>query len=190
MDGQNNMAILSVYVREMFDTNIKRIYDRDNNEIDPKYLPTLGDSTIPTIGFDTQIPPNKYGEGTLLAGLETVANTVLRLLNMIPGQYPSIPNLGINIKKYLLGFYDEFTEDDLLNDIVTQCSKLAIYVNDESFFKIEKTLFNNEPVIILRFQSSKRNENNNDGSLIDYINIGITFDKAKQVITSLEKSWE
>ena len=55
---------------------------------------------------------------------ETIARIILNLLFLRPGNYPSQPHLGINIREYLYRTEDEVDIDELKNKLYMQCKEL------------------------------------------------------------------
>lgn len=166
------MAI-KTFQRRMFDTDINRQYDRPLEYTPDKYL--TPQKKLPTIGYDPQIAVDIYGAGVVLMGLETIAESILRLLYTVPGNFPDYPDMGIDIRKYLFSFEDEFTAAALREEILRQIPLLSVYISSPEHFEIIKMEWMNSPTIVIRLQSSIRLDN---GQMVDsHMNIGITFDE-------------
>lgn len=167
--------------RKMFDTKITRVYDRPLVYTPDKYLTV--DKKLPTIGYDPAMDVDAYGGGRILAGLQTIATTILRLLYTVPGQFPDYPDMGIDVRKYLFTFEDEFTAARLRQEIIMQIPLLGSYVSDDSKFTVIKSSFNNIPVVVITLQSSIRKSNGIDEEML--MNIGITFDQFHQLVDDI-----
>ena len=72
---------------------------------------------------------NNFGKQRVLSPSKTIAQLILNILLMRPGQMPSMPHIGINIKKYLYKFDDELDVEDLRQEIVFQCSEVIPFVD-------------------------------------------------------------
>lgn len=53
----------------------------------------------------------------------------MNVLLMRPGNIPSMPWVGINVRKYMYMFEDEIDIDQLKSDIYDQCSAIISYVS-------------------------------------------------------------
>ena len=88
----------------MLDT--KGIYLNEINRKYPRHEQLLGYDTL--LGVDALYKPK------VIPSFEMVVNTIITLLLMKPGQYPSIPELGINIESYLFEYADDKTLPDTI----------------------------------------------------------------------------
>lgn len=84
------------------------------------------------IGKEVGFGQDNFSKPKILNEKDTISTIILNLLLMKPGNMPSLPHLGINIKKYLYAKEDEISVDDLKNQIYSQCSELFPWlVSDE-----------------------------------------------------------
>ena len=167
--------------RKMFDTKIPRSYDRPLEYTPEKYL--TADKKIPKIGFDPQMAIDVYGSGVIFGGLQSVAFSILRLLYTVPGQFPDYPDLGIDIRRYLFSFEDEFTAAALRKEILRQLPLLDVYVADSDKFKVVKTVWAGNPLVVIQLISSVRRSNGLEDESI--MNIGITFDEFRKLTSDI-----
>lgn len=181
MANSNQINRTKMKDRKLFDTKIPRIYDRPLDYTPEKYL--TKDKKLPTIGFDPQMQVNNYGTGTLLTSLQTIATSILRLLYTVPGQFPDYPDMGIDIRRYLFSFEDEFTAAALREEILRQLPILDIYVSNTDAFQVIKTEFSGNPCVIIKLISSYRDTNGFEEERI--MNIGITFDEFHQLTSDI-----
>ncbi len=72
---------------------------------------------------------DNFGNQKKLEPVESFVQNFLNLLKMEPGFYPSIPELGINISKYLHTIADTFNPGDLKEEIKRQCYLLSPYLD-------------------------------------------------------------
>lgn len=177
----NGGSRTKTFSRQLFDTKIQRLYDRPLDYTPEKYL--TADKQLPTIGFDPQMAIDIYGNGVLLGGLQTIAFSILRLLFTVPGQFPDYPDLGIDIRRYLFSFEDEFTAAALRGEILRQLPLLNVYVADTDKFQVVKTKYMQNPVVVIQMTSSMRSTNGLENEQI--MNIGITFDEFHKLVSDI-----
>lgn len=65
-------------------------------------------------GFDD------FGKPKVLPIGDSIANTLINLLFLKPGQIPSQPYLGIDITQYLYGFADDMVDASIIKTAITQ----------------------------------------------------------------------
>jgi len=137
-----------------------------------------------TIGFDTTFELNEFNEPRIRSELETIKDIVLFILFSKPGQYPSLPQIGLDIQSILYSFYDELDEDDLKYKIKEQCQAMGVFLSDGTI-DLRKTKYRSHPSLLISIQGR---EVYPDGYLKDHINnvntylIGITFDELDRMI--------
>lgn len=107
----------------------------------------------PMVGNDLTFEVNEFGKARLCEELETVKNALLTVLFMKPGQYPSLPQLGLNIQNLLYMFYDDIDEKELEQNIVSQCAALSLYFQ-QGDISVKKMKYKNMPSLIIRIKSS------------------------------------
>lgn len=141
----------------------------------------------PNIGYDTTFELNEFNEPRLRSEIELIKNTILFILFAKPGQYPSLPHIGLDIQSMLYSFYDEINESDLKYKIKEQCNAMGVYLNDGTV-DIRKTKYRGRPSLLINIQGT---ESYPDGYLKDHINesnnylIGITFDELDKMIYNI-----
>lgn len=72
---------------------------------------------------------NNFGKQKILSEGDTIAQLILNILFMKPGQMPSMPHIGINIRSYLYKFDDELDVDALKQKISFQCSEIIPFID-------------------------------------------------------------
>lgn len=70
-----------------------------------------------------------FGNQKILSPRESVAQLLFNVLFMRPGQMPSMPHIGINIKKYLYKMDDELDVSQLKSELAKQCSEVMPYLD-------------------------------------------------------------
>lgn len=91
---------------------------------------------------------NNFNEPKMFNESETKINNILALLFMRPGAYPSLPNLGINIGKYLYMFFDEINCEKIKSDIASQCIEFLDYIEDGTL-DVMKTVYQGRPLLLI-----------------------------------------
>ena len=121
--------------------------------------------------------------------LETVKNILLFILFTKPGQYPSLPTLGYDIGSKLYSFYDDIREDDIIEDVCSQCEALRPYFNNGQI-ALKKDKYNDQPSMLISISGSEsfpagyRNASRNNNSR--YM-IGITYDDLHKMIYDVKQ---
>lgn len=129
------------------------------------------------LGYDVALGIDSSHKPKIISSFEMCINAILTLLFMKPGQYPSIPELGIDIESYMHGYSDSPT---LCSEIVVklhdQCNKLDIIGIDVnvSFDKTEDGL----DALLIEITG---NDRNTYGMESNHVIIGITYDKLNRL---------
>lgn len=77
----------------------------------------------PLFGLDN------FGKPKTLSVAETVAQMVLNVMLLKPGQLPSLPHIGMDIKQYLYRFEEDIDPDYLKSQLIYQCNHLNGYID-------------------------------------------------------------
>ena len=91
---------------------------------------------------------DNFGKQKLLSQSETIAQLILNILLMRPGQMPSMPHIGIDIRKYLYKFEEDIDSEALKREINYQCSILIPYL-DLSGLKLMVVDYHGEGVLMI-----------------------------------------
>lgn len=116
------------------------------------------------IGYDCTFEMDDFNKPRLREEAELVKNVVLLILFMKPGQYPSIPWLGLNIRDKLYSFYDEIDETALARELSEQCQALGTYIQQGDII-IRKMIYRDMPSLLIHVSTTAT-----DGSIINYNN--------------------
>ena len=82
-------------------------------------------ASFQTLGYDILMECDAYNKPKVISTFEMCVNAILTLLKMKPGQYPSIPELGIDIEKYLHEYADDPNiPNEIKTKLLEQCNKL------------------------------------------------------------------
>jgi hypothetical protein len=114
------------------------------------------------IGYDCTFEMNDFNEPRLREEAELIKNVVLLILFMKPGQYPSIPHLGMNIQDRLYSYYDEIDESAFARELMDQCQILGTYIQQGSIV-IKKMIYRNMPSLIIYITTAT-----DDDRIVDY----------------------
>lgn len=83
--------------------------------------------TFQTLGYDVLMDTDNMYKPKVISTFEMVVNSILTLLLMKPGQYPSIPTLGIDIESYLYEYSDDKSIPmNIKAKLLDQCNRLGI----------------------------------------------------------------
>lgn len=72
---------------------------------------------------------NALGKQKTLDEPNTVAQLLLDLFLMRPGQLPSLPHIGMDLRQYLYKFEEDISIDQIRSNIMDQCSALSTYLD-------------------------------------------------------------
>ncbi len=147
----------------------------------------MANYAIGSIGYDTTFELNEFNEPKLRSEMETLKNVLLFVLFTKPGQYPSLPTVGLNIGSSLYEFYNEIDVDDIKTQIIEQCSLLGSYINAGSI-AIKKLKYKNKPSLIIHIEGTETfpvgYKHDKIGDSERYM-IGITYNDLDQIIYSV-----
>lgn len=105
-------------------------------------------------GYDLTFELNEFHNPKIRSEIEMIKNVILFILFSKPGQYPSLPTLGLNIEEKLYSFYDELDPDELKNDLIDQCKILKFYFNN-SMIGIRKYIYQDKPSLIIHIEGKE-----------------------------------
>lgn len=88
-------------------------------------------STYPSIfqmtGYDVLMDSDAMGKPKVITSFRSCVNAILFLLYLKPGQYPSIPELGINVGQYLYSYADDKSiAMEIKQKLIDQCNAIKI----------------------------------------------------------------
>jgi len=102
---------------------------------------------------------------------ETIAQMIINILFLRPGQLPGMPHVGIDINKYLYKFDTELDTSDILTEIRAQCSPLTNYIDIANMF-MAVIEYEEQPLLVLNIPLRTGSSNTD-------ITIGFKKDKDK-----------
>ncbi len=95
----------------------------------------------PVFGLDD------FGKPKILNPSQSLANTLILILFGKPGFYPSIPELGMDISKYLYQFTDEISIDAIKGQLAYQCSLLKEPIANGAI-NVQLKTYNEQPLLL------------------------------------------
>lgn len=101
------------------------------------------------LGVDCTFEMDHFQNPRLRNENEMIKNVLLMILFMKPGQYPSLPQLGLDLQQLLYSFYDELDEEELKQKIIDSCNALELSFNIGRIV-VKKTMYRNRPSLIIR----------------------------------------
>ena len=79
------------------------------------------------LGYDVLMDSDSMYKPKVIPTFELVVNSILTLLFMKPGQYPSVPELGIDIENYLHEYADDpAIPGTIKSKLEDQCNRIGI----------------------------------------------------------------
>ena len=129
------------------------------------------------IGYDTPLELDAFNKPKVISSFEMAINAILTLLFMKPGQYPSVPELGIDIESYLHEYADDpKIPSSIESKLRDQCNQLElINLTFQCYF--DKTV-EGIPCLVIRITGS---DTLAYGSQSNTVYIGISYDKLNQL---------
>lgn len=152
--------------------------------LDPKGI-TLAEVTskyprsFQTLGYDVLMDVDAYNKPRVISTFEMCVNTILTLLKMKPGQYPSIPELGIDIEKYLHEYADDHNiPNEIKTKLYDQCNRLdTVDISIDVYIERDNDGTN---ALIVKVEGS---DTLTYGEKHPGVIIGITYDKLNRLYT-------
>lgn len=143
-----------------------------------------------SLGYDTTFELNEFSQPRLRSEMEVIKDTILFILFATPGQYPSLPFIGLDIKTMLYSFYDEFDVNDLKEKLIDQCNALGTFF-DAGIISIMKTKYKNEPSLLINIEGKESYPSTYMRDTVDSTDrymIGITYDQFKEMVVSINST--
>ena len=140
-----------------------------------------------TLGFDATFEINDFNQPKILSDVEMMKNILLYLLFSKPGDYPSLPEVGMNLNDLLYNYYDDIDESLIKDRLIQQCPALEFFFNSGNI-QIKKVKYRNQPSMIIHISGKpvypKGYMTEGDGT--NEVLIGITFNEMKELMLSIQ----
>lgn len=105
-----------------------------------------------SLGQDVDFYMDEFGKPTTYSEKESIAKMIMNLLLLKPGNLPSEPFMGVDIRKYLYMREDEIDVNDLKNSIYNSCHALLPYImGDIKIYLKDADISDRRKVLILHF---------------------------------------
>lgn len=133
--------------------------------------------TFQTLNYDVVLDYDSMYKPKVISSFELGVNAILTLLFMKPGQFPSIPELGIDIESYLFEYADDQrVPSEIKNKLIDQCNRIDI-VGLKIDVRFDKTAEGHDALVV-EITGTERLGYGNDSS---HIIIGISYDKLNRL---------
>lgn len=135
-------------------------------------------SIFQKLGYDVLLDVDSTYKPKVISTFQMCVNIIVTLLMMKPGQYPSIPELGIDIDQYL----HEYADDDKIPNTITsklyeQCNRLQMAAGLEIKCSIDK-LSNGINALIVQINANNKVAYGDESSKVI---IGITYNQLNEL---------
>jgi len=105
-----------------------------------------------SLGQDVDFYMDEFGKPTTYSEKDSIAKMILNLLLLKPGNLPSEPFMGVDIRKYLYMREDEIDVNELKNSIYNSCHSLLPYImGDIKIYLKDADTDDGRKVLILYF---------------------------------------
>lgn len=142
------------------------------SEIKGKYPPVFQ-----TLNYDVLLDADSMYKPKVISTFDQAINTIMMLLFMKPGQYPSIPELGIDIESYLFEYADNKNiPNEIKNKLIDQCNYIDI-IGIDIDVRLDKTVDGYDALVVEIIGNDKICY----GSEGAHVIIGITYDKMNRL---------
>lgn len=139
------------------------------------------------LNFDCTFELDHFFKPRLRDEAELIKNTLMTVLFFEPGQYPSLPMIGMNIREKLYSFYDEIDASNLQKDIIEQCAALRLPFENGQI-QVVKQMYKGRPALLIHISTDT-----NDRWADDYVVkekarkqreyfIGVSLDELNRVV--------
>lgn len=140
-----------------------------------------------TVGYDPCFELNEFNEPRIKSEIELIKDVVLFICLSSPGQYPSLPYVGLDLQSMLYSHFDEVSEEDIKDKLISQCLALSHPIKDGTV-SVKKTVYKGVNSLLIHIEGTesypsgyKRDSNNEVTSYL----IGITLDELKRLIYNI-----
>lgn len=139
-------------------------------------------------GYDGSFELDPFGNPRLISEIEMMKNIVMFVLFSKPGQYPSLPDIGMDIESLLYSFFDEIDVTDLRNKIVAQCNALGWYF-ERGNINIRKVKYRGKPSLMIHIEGTEElPEDITTSNKLERYQIGLTYNDLNQLIYNVAKT--
>ena len=135
-----------------------------------------------TLGYDVLFDTDEMDKPKVISTFEMCVNSILMLLKLKPGQYPSIPELGIDVERYLYEYADDKTVPNTIKSRLEEQMNVLGYVgiNIEVFADITA---DGHPALVVRVTGTERLTYH---AKKESVVIGITYDQLGKIYSRVQ----
>lgn len=142
------------------------------SEVDKRYP-----RSFQTLGYDVLMDTDSTYKPKVISTFEMCVNAILTLLYMKPGQYPSIPELGIDIESYLHEYADDPNiPSEIKNKLTDQCNRIEVTGIQIDCY-IDQTDDGTNALVVKVTGNDRLGYGSQSGNVI----IGISYDKLNRL---------
>lgn len=134
---------------------------------------------LQSLGYDVLMDTDEMYKPKVISTFEMCVNSILMLLKMKPGQYPSIPELGIDVEQYLHDYADDQSIPNTIKSQLIDQLNILNFVGIDVQVYMDKTSEGHDALIII-VTGNERLERN---ASISQVFIGITYDQLNHLYT-------
>ena len=138
------------------------------SEIEYKY-PKL----VQNLGYDVLLDTDSLYKPKVIPTFQLCINSILTLLFMKPGQYPSIPELGIDVEQYMHEFSDDSSVPHTIREKLYQQLSMIQMTNITIEVSFDK-LPNGTSALLIQVNGTEYNRDPKER--LSPVIIGITYD--------------
>ena len=145
--------------------------------------------SVNMLGYDATFELNEFGEPKLCSEVELLKNVILFILFTTPGQYPSLPTIGMDIENLLYSFYDELDTDKIKNQIIEQCDALGMFFQN-STISVKKLVYKKQPSLLIHIEGRVSYPPSYHKDKVDDVEkymVGITFDEMNRLLYNINE---
>lgn len=132
------------------------------------------------LGREVDFGPDNFNKPKILNPSESIAQIIYNLLLMKPGNLPSMPHVGIDIKQYLYMHEDALNGDELKDKIYSQCKELLPYLMIGDIL-VKVIPHQNNDILFINIPMSIGNEQSEKQLLM-----GFTKDSSGEMLTQYQ----
>lgn len=135
-----------------------------------------------TLGYDVLLDTDSMYKPKVISTFEMCVNAIVTLLKMKPGQYPSIPELGIDIEQYLHEYWNDktvpMTIEQKLRDQLNRLDLTGVEIN--VFYDMTS---DGNCALVVKIDGTDRMKYGTDSQ---NVLIGITYDQLNRLYTRIK----
>ena len=133
------------------------------------------------LGYDVLMDTDSFNKPRVISTFEMCVNAILCLMKMKPGQYPSIPELGLDVEQYLHEYSDDKTIPATLKTKLYNQLNMLELTGIEIEIMFDKTDDGHDALLI----QITGNDKLEYGEKLSPVIIGITYDELNRLYSKV-----